>query len=124
MFQRLVTTTSLCLLTAACGGGDPEPGHGDTSAAAESATFRAPVPLSAAVVPADAALPGEVLIKLRRASDVAGVMTQHRLSLIGRFGARPMYRMRLIGSTDVNAKVLALRAYWEMARMKSVAPAS
>lgn len=120
MSIRLATTSFACLITAACGGGGPE----DQSQSMESTETAAAIQsddamrtaagasgtsaLTAAAV--DAALPGEVLVKLRAATDLSGVLGAHRLGLAGRFGSRPIYRLKLIGGTDVTAKVNALRA--------------
>jgi subtilisin family serine protease len=102
---RLAASAALCLLTAACGGGDPQ--DSDEALGAEpSATAQA----ATASTPADASLPGEVLVKLRLASDLPGVLSKHRLSLAGRFGARPIYRLKLVSGTDLGAKLSALRA--------------
>ena len=106
MLTRYFATASACLFTAACGGGgsetmDPDAGADRTARIADA---------SAASVPPDTPLPGEVLVKLRSTGDLPGILASHGLSLIDAFGARPIYRLRLAGSTDIGAKVAALRA--------------
>lgn len=103
MNVRITAVACACLLTIACGGGsDPGVVADSTSGSDASRSTAAALP--------DAAVPGEVLVKLRLATDLQGVLSQHQLSLISSFGARPIHRLRLIGSTDIDAKVAALRA--------------
>lgn len=114
MNTRWATVLSAGLLAAACGGGQDDMPGADSdphSPAAEGPRQRAlATGLAADSPPADAALPGEVLVKLRRATDLPAVLQQHRLRRVASLGPRPIYRLRLIGSTDVDAKVAALRA--------------
>lgn len=112
MFKKLVTAAAVGCLLAACGGGDAGTDAGDAGAldagdSTRSATAAALSPLSTTT---DGALPGEVLVKLRSSTDLAGVLSAHRLTLVSRFGARPMFRMRLVSGSSVDAKVTALRA--------------
>jgi subtilisin family serine protease len=114
MFEKLVTAAAVGCLLAACGGGDAgvddvdATGDAlDTDVSTRSALAVTVSPLSGAT---DTALPGEVLVKLRQSADLAGVLSTHRLTLMSRFGARPMFRMRLISGSSVDAKVAALRA--------------
>jgi subtilisin family serine protease len=114
MFKKLVTAAAVGCLLAACGGGDAGVDGGDAAAGAldadvstRSATAASVAPLSTTT---DAALPGEVLVKLRSSADLAGVLSAHRLTLVSRFGARPMFRMKLVSGSSVDAKLNALRA--------------
>ena len=114
MFKKLVTAAAVGCLLAACGGGDAGVDDGDatgdaldTDVSTRSALAATVSPLSGAT---DTALPGEVLVKLRKSADLAGVLSTHRLTLMSRFGARPMFRMKLISGSSVDAKVAALRA--------------
>jgi subtilisin family serine protease len=111
MFKKLVTAAAVGCLLAACGGGDAEPETGvdalDADAGTRSATAAGASPLSTT---ADGSLPGEVLVKLRNAADLPGVLSAHRLTLVSRFGARPMFRMKLVSGTNLDSKVAALRA--------------
>ncbi len=80
------------------------------------------LPLSAAVSAVLAALssgpaaagtpvsaePGEVVLVLRSPGDLAPLQTRHGLSLAGRFGARPIFRLKLPAGGDVGAAVAAL----------------
>jgi len=59
---------------------------------------------------ADAQLPGEVVVKLRSAADLSGVLSTHRLTLADRFGARPIYRLKIIGRGSVATKLSSLSA--------------
>lgn len=53
---------------------------------------------------------GEVLVQLRAGADLPAVQTQYRLSLLARFGARPIFRFRVAAGGDVDATVAALIA--------------
>jgi subtilisin family serine protease len=111
MFKKLMTAAAVGCMLAACGGGDVEPEVGadalDADAGTRSATAVQSAPLSTTV---DGSVPGEVLVKLRNAADLPGVLSTHRLTLVSRFGARPMFRMRVVSGTSVDSKVTALRA--------------
>lgn len=55
-------------------------------------------------------LPTELLVKLRRSADLQPVLARHPVSLVSRFGARPIYRLRVVGSAvpkDVLAALVA-----------------
>ena len=49
---------------------------------------------------------------LQLRDSTSGILEAHGLSLIDAFGARPIYRLRLVGSTDIGAKD---KAGWEAA---------
>jgi subtilisin family serine protease len=49
----------------------------------------------------DPALPGEVLVKLRSTSALQPLLARQSLSLVSRFGARPIYRLQVVGSAAV-----------------------
>jgi subtilisin family serine protease len=57
-------------------------------------------------------VPGEVLIKLARASDLPGVAESHRLApeALDQFGTRPIYRMRILDRVSPQKKSSQLRA--------------
>lgn len=59
---------------------------------------------------ADAQVPGEVLVKLRSAADLPGLLSTHRLTLADRFGTRPIYRLKIVGSVTVTSKLSSLSA--------------
>jgi subtilisin family serine protease len=65
---------------------------------------------SARAQQADAFVPGEVVVQLRAGADLPGVLATHRLSVAGRLGARPIYRLSIVGSASVANKVSALAA--------------
>jgi subtilisin family serine protease len=116
MFKKLVTAAAVGCLLAACGGGDVDPGEVDaldadaSSGALDAGTStRSAAAATPSSTTADGAVPGEVLVKLRNAADLPGVLSTHRLTLLSRFGARPMFRMKVV-SGSVDAKVTALRA--------------
>lgn len=49
----------------------------------------------------DADLPGEVLVKLRTTDALGLVLSRYPLTLVSRFGARPIYRLKVIGTARV-----------------------
>jgi subtilisin family serine protease len=55
------------------------------------------------------AVDGEIVVLMRARSEVAPLLVKHQLSLIGRFGARPIYRLKVIGKAKVKEKIEALR---------------
>lgn len=62
--------------------------------------------------PARAAEPtvaGEILVKLRSAADLQALTLRHGLVLKARFGARPIFRLGVIGAATVADKIVALR---------------
>lgn len=114
MFKKIAIATAVGLLLTACGGGDPEPDQAAAALDAEPSDRRtaaaAPAPAATPLTTADGSLPGEVLVKLRNSADLAGVLSTHKLTLMARFGARPMFRTKLISGSDVQAKLTAMRA--------------
>jgi subtilisin family serine protease len=46
-------------------------------------------------------MPGEILVKLRSTDALAPLLAKYPLTLVGRFGARPIYRLKVIGSAPV-----------------------
>ncbi len=56
----------------------------------------------------DASLPGEVLVQLRSTAALGPLLIKHQLSLSSQFGARPIFRLKVIGLSDVNDKIAAL----------------
>ncbi len=72
-----------CTLPALAGGGGGTSGGGGSSTGA------------------DADMPGEVLVKLRTGDALAPLLAKYPLTLIDRFGARPIYRLKVIGSARV-----------------------
>lgn len=56
----------------------------------------------------DPVVPGEVMIKLRSDADLPGVTLRHGLTLKSRFGARPIYRMAVVGTAPLTDKIAAL----------------
>ena len=52
---------------------------------------------------------GEIIVLLRPQDDIGPLLVKHQLSLIGRFGSRPIYRLKVIGDAKVKEKIEALR---------------
>lgn len=57
----------------------------------------------------DPALAGEILVKLTRTTALAPLLAKFPLSLADRFGARPIYRFKIIGPASVKETISALR---------------
>ena len=57
----------------------------------------------------DAAVPGEVLVQLTGTAALNPLLLKYSLSLAGQFGARPIYRLKAAGTTDVSATIAALK---------------
>ena len=53
----------------------------------------------------DADLPGEVLLKLRSTDGLAPLLSRYPLTLVSRFGARPIYRLKIVGTADLKTMV-------------------
>ena len=68
------------------------------------------VALPTAALAADPTVPGEVLVKLRSDADLQPLTLRHGLTLKARFGARPIYRMGVVGNVPVTDKITALLA--------------
>jgi subtilisin family serine protease len=57
---------------------------------------------------ADPQAPGEVLVQLRSTAALGPLLTKYQLSLVRQFGARPIFRLKVVGLADVNDKIAAL----------------
>jgi subtilisin family serine protease len=57
---------------------------------------------------ADPQAPGEVLVQLRSTTALGPLLTKYQLTLVSQFGARPIFRLKVVGQADVNAKIAAL----------------
>ena len=66
------------------------------------------VGIHAAVASNDAELPGEVLVKLRTTQALGPLLDKYQLSVIGQFGARPIYRLHVTGQASVKDTIAAL----------------
>lgn len=51
---------------------------------------------------------GELLVKLASDADLAPLLVKHQLSLVSRLGARPIFRLRVVGDASVTDTVAAL----------------
>lgn len=56
----------------------------------------------------DSGLTGEVLLQLRSTAALGPLLVKHQLSLLSQFGARPIFRLKVVGLADVNDKIAAL----------------
>ena len=56
----------------------------------------------------DAALSGEILIKLRTTAALGPLLDKYQLTVVGQFGARPIYRLMVQGSTKAKDTISAL----------------
>jgi subtilisin family serine protease len=59
---------------------------------------------------ADAEVPGEILLKLRSTSALQPLLAKYPVTLLSRFGARPIYRVKAVGNADVKQLLLSLSA--------------
>ena len=62
-----------------------------------------------AVAVAKNSVDDEIIVQLREGAEIAPLLVKHQLSLTGRFGMRPIYRLQVIGRANVKDKVAALR---------------
>lgn len=81
---------------------------GALGAALAAAALLTSTPSHAKAATADAELPGEVLVKLRSTDALGPLLTKYQLSLVSQFGARPIYRLKVVGLADAHAKIAAL----------------
>lgn len=66
--------------------------------------------LPAAAGTSAGAVPGELVLVLRTPADLAPLQLKHGLSLVGRFGARPIFRLKVPAGADVAGTAAALAA--------------
>ena len=64
--------------------------------------------------PAASAVDGEIIVRLRDQGEIAPLLVKHQLSLIGRFGSRPIYRLKVIGNAKVDDKINVLRREFDV----------
>lgn len=57
----------------------------------------------------DPTVAGEVLVQLTSAAALGPLLAKYQLSLVSQFGARPIFRLRVIGAANVKDTVTALR---------------
>lgn len=57
---------------------------------------------------ADPELAGEVLVQLRSTAALGPLLTKYQLSLVSQFGARPIYRLKVVGLASTAEKIAAL----------------
>jgi subtilisin family serine protease len=56
----------------------------------------------------DPGLPGEVLVKLRTTKALEPLLERYQLSVLGQFGARPIYRLKMPGQARMEDTIAAL----------------
>jgi subtilisin family serine protease len=56
----------------------------------------------------DTELAGELLVKLRSGDAIGAVLQRYSLSLVSRFGARPIFRLKVIGAVRVKDVIAAM----------------
>ena len=56
----------------------------------------------------DASVPGEILVKLRTSDALPALLTKYSLALTDRFGARPIFRLKVVGAATVGDTIAAL----------------
>ena len=56
----------------------------------------------------DAGLPGEVLVQLGSTATLGPLLAKYPLTLVSQFGARPIYRLKVVGLADANSTIAAL----------------
>ena len=56
----------------------------------------------------DPALPGELLLKLRTSTALAPLLAKYNLSETDRFGTRPIYRLKVLGTDKLNDLIKAM----------------
>ncbi len=56
----------------------------------------------------DATLQGEILVQLHGAAALGALLNKYQLTLVSQFGARPIYRLKVVGAADTNATIDAL----------------
>ena len=108
---RLATTTAaagllaLCCLPAQAAGG-----KNVTKALAPTSTgiTTASTGSGSGSGTADAEMPGEVMVKLRSADALQPVLARYALTLVDRFGGRPIFRFRVVGAARAKDVVAAM----------------
>ena len=53
----------------------------------------------------DPELPGEVLVKLLSTGALGPLLVKYQLGLVNQFGARPIYRLKVVGPADLHDTV-------------------
>jgi hypothetical protein len=64
--------------------------------------------IHAAVAGNDAVLDGEVLVKLRSTQALGPLLYKYQLGVLGQFGARPIYRLEVMGQASVKDTISSL----------------
>lgn len=99
LMRRTTLTAAFVATLAACGGGGGDP------------TSPPPPPPSPAPQPGpNSSIAGEVVVQLNTGVDVDTLAAAYQLSVVDRFGKRPIWRLRTAGNANAEAVITALRA--------------
>ena len=89
----LIARGLLAALLLACGALAPAQAAGGSGGASAGGAASGGAP--------DADMPGEILVKLRRSEALGPLLASYPVTLLSRFGTRPIYRLKVIGSLRV-----------------------
>ena len=112
-FARLVLALTSSLVMSQAAWSDGGSGSGSTSAGSPTGgstsggTFGGGTGTGGSTT-VDAEMPGEILVKLRSSDALQPLLARYPLSLVGAFGARPIYRLKVIGAARVRDVLAAL----------------
>lgn len=98
---------SLLAVVAAMVGVVPAQARDQLASASKTQGKSAKTSAFTAVDPADI-VAGELLVKLSSNDLLPGLLVKHQLSLVSRLGSRPIYRLKVVGSSTVADKAAAL----------------
>ena len=84
----------------AAGGGAGGGGGGGGGVASTAASTGGP----------DTDMPGELMVKLRSSQDLGPLLARYPVTLLSRFGARPIYRLKVVGAARVKDVLAGLVA--------------
>ncbi len=90
----------------AAGGGSGNSGGGGTAPSPAAGS----TPSTGSSSGPDGDMPGELLVKLRSTDGLAPLLARYPVSLLSRFGARPIYRLKVVGAARVKDVLAGLVA--------------
>jgi subtilisin family serine protease len=89
------------LIVALCAAGAPAFASASGGSGGNSGGGTPVPPTSGSSGGSDAEVAGEILVKLRTTAALGPLLQKYPLTLTGRFGARPIYRLKVVGTTRV-----------------------